>query len=50
MNIVTQAEKYVRELLTAELTKDHRYHNLTHTLMEREKCIELSDKLSLNVE
>jgi predicted metal-dependent HD superfamily phosphohydrolase len=50
MNIVTQAEKYVRELLTAELTKDHRYHNLTHTLMVREKCIELSDKLSLNEE
>ena len=50
MNIVTQAEKYVRELLTAELTKDHRYHNLTHTLMVREKCIELSNKLSLNEE
>ncbi|MCI5082315.1 MAG: DUF5706 domain-containing protein [Saprospiraceae bacterium] len=50
MDIVQKAEDYVRELLTNELTKDHRYHNLTHTLTVRDNCLKLASKLSLNAE
>lgn len=50
MNIVTQAEEFVRDLLTRELTNDHRYHNLTHTLRVRENCLTISSKLSLSDE
>lgn len=35
---VTAAEQYVRQLLQTELTPDHCYHNLPHTLAVVESC------------
>jgi predicted metal-dependent HD superfamily phosphohydrolase len=46
--IVADTEQYVRRLLTEELTEDHRYHNLPHTLSVRQVALEIARRLHLD--
>ena len=48
MSIITEAEQFVRTLLTEKLSEDHQYHNLQHTLIVRESCITLAEKIGIS--
>ncbi len=47
-SIIEKAERYVRELLTDQLTDDHKYHNLPHTLAVRTACLQLGREIGLS--
>jgi hypothetical protein len=49
-NIVSQAEDFIRILFEKELTQDHRYHNLNHTLSNRRTAREFGELYRLNNE
>ena len=48
--IVKEAEAFVSELLTEQLTADYRYHDLLHTLSVLKASQLLADKLEINEE
>ncbi len=49
-SIVQDAENYVEHLLLEDLTPDHRYHNLPHTLAVRNAALEIARRLELGEE
>ncbi|MDX1666420.1 MAG: DUF5706 domain-containing protein [Saprospiraceae bacterium] len=48
--IIATSEHYVALLLKEKLTKDHVYHNLSHTLSVRDACLELGRAHNLSSE
>ena len=40
--VVNEAEQFVKKLLTEDLTKDHQYHNVGHTIRVRDAALELA--------
>ncbi|GAB5553010.1 MAG: hypothetical protein Sapg2KO_26010 [Saprospiraceae bacterium] len=46
--IVEQVETYVTNLLLKQLTEDHQYHNLSHTLAVKTACRKLGEEIGLN--
>jgi len=48
--IVEETEHFVKQILTDELTVDHRYHNLPHTLAVRKACLEIAERLEIEEE
>lgn len=46
--IITLSETYVSRLLREQLTPDHRYHNLEHTLSMRDECLVLGKILGIS--
>lgn len=49
-SIVAQAREHVKKLLTEQLTEDHLYHNLAHTLAVQTACLKLGEKAGLTPE
>lgn len=47
-SIVSEAEDFVKTVLSEHLTKDHRYHNLPHTLAVRKACLEIGKRLEIS--
>lgn len=45
--IVEQVETYVTNLLLKQLTEDHQYHNLSHTLAVKTACRKLGEEIGL---
>lgn len=48
--IVEQVETYVTNLLLKQLTEDHQYHNLSHTLAVKTACRKLGEEMGLKEE
>jgi len=48
--VVNDAEQKVKKMLTEQLTEDHKYHNLSHTLAVRSACRRLGEKENLSEE
>ncbi len=45
--MVDQAESFVKKMLTQQLSEDHQYHNLSHTLAVRTACRKLAEQMNL---
>lgn len=48
--IVEEVENYVTDLLLQQLSEDHKYHNLSHTLAVRTACRKLGEQMGVNKE
>ncbi|HKK77469.1 MAG TPA: Pycsar system effector family protein [Saprospiraceae bacterium] len=48
--IVDEVEGYVTKLLLQQLSEDHKYHNLSHTLAVRTACRKLGEQMDINEE
>ena len=46
--IAKNTEAYVRDLLSKQLTKDHLYHDLPHTLAVRDACLDIASKQNIS--
>ena len=47
-SVIDQVENYVKKLLSEQLTEDHQYHNLSHTLAVRTACLKLGEQMGLS--
>ena len=50
MSITQKAEQHIRTLLTEQLSAEHSYHNLTHTLAVRDACLEIGKGMKIKEE
>ena len=50
MTLIIETEKFVTELLTQNLSRDHRYHDLPHTLAVRDYCLQIGKEMNLSEE
>jgi predicted metal-dependent HD superfamily phosphohydrolase len=50
ITIVDEVEDYVTALLLQQLSEDHKYHNLSHTLAVRTACLKLGKQIGVKVE
>lgn len=48
--IVDEVEDYATKLLLQQLSEDHKYHNLSHTLAVRTACRKLGEQMDINEE
>lgn len=48
--IVDEVEHYVSDLLLKQLSEDHKYHNLSHTLAVRTACRKLGEQMKVSEE
>jgi predicted metal-dependent HD superfamily phosphohydrolase len=49
-SIVSEAEDFVKAIFAENLTGDHRYHNLPHTLAVRKACLAIGKRLEISKE
>ncbi|MEO0337978.1 MAG: Pycsar system effector family protein [Bacteroidota bacterium] len=49
-SVVDQVESYVKKMLTEQLSEDHQYHNLSHTLAVKTACRKLAEQIQLSEE
>lgn len=48
--MVEKVEAYVSELLLQQLSQDHKYHNLSHTLAVKTACRKLGEQMGISEE